>query len=126
MVVTDQGKADPDCGETLEFDEDQPVWLREAVEEFDEYGLKPYRPPRFSDGIYLHEIIRELEDNYDAEIRFIGRDIREGDPWEIQIDGRIAREVHRHRHQDGYSVVEMESSDFKEWVRTTVDDTEVG
>lgn len=124
--MTEQGQADPDHGDPLTSGEDQPGWLREAVEEFDEYGLKPYRLPRFSDGVYLHEIVGELEDNYDINIRFIGMDVREGDPWETQVDGRTVGEVHRHRHQDGYSVVEIESSDFEEWLRTAVDDTEDG
>lgn len=111
-----------DSGNFATTGEDQPAWMRDVIQEFDEHGLKPYRPSRFSDGVYLYEVVSELEDEHDVEIRFIGIDVREGDPWEVQVDGRTIGEVHRYRHQDGYSVFEIESAEFVAWVRDTIRD----
>ena len=38
-----------------------PRWWARNERLREERGLPPYRPPRFEDGIYTHEVVPELE-----------------------------------------------------------------
>lgn len=97
-----------------------PDWWREAIEEFEEYGLRPYRPPRFEDGVLKHEVIEDLETHHDIDITFIVYDSRFGDNWEVQIDDESIGEIGRHRSPEGYTVFETDSETFVEFVESTL------
>ena len=97
-----------------------PSWWRSAVEEFRAHDLRPYRPPRFVDGTPVHDVIDELTEQLAVEIGFgaVGDDYREA--WTVRINGNDAFSIPRHRSVDGYSVYEIEASDFKRKVRKSI------
>lgn len=97
-----------------------PDWWRRAIEEHREYGLRPYRPPRFRDGTLKHTVIEPIEDEYDVTIGFIDLDI-DDDSWQIRIDGDIVGEIERRRSTEGYTVFEMEADEFERYIRSRIE-----
>jgi hypothetical protein len=97
-----------------------PEWWRDAIEEFDQYGLRPYRPPRFQDGVLKHEVIGELEADHDIDIRFVTYNSQFGDNWEVQIDEKQIGEIERFRSPEGYTVFELSSKEFVEFVESNI------
>lgn len=76
-------------------------------------GLSEYRPPRFADGTYTHEVVESLEERYDCRIQFLGVDTRYPDDWEVRIDGTPAFEIGRHRDEQGNTVYERTAHAFR-------------
>lgn len=111
----DPGETDADVYEDVDTSL-LPPWWRRAIEEFKEYGLRPYRPPRFGDGAMKHAVVNRLETRNDVAVRFIGRDVSYGDDWEVYVDGDRIGTVGRHRSPHGYTVFEIESDEFVSWV----------
>ncbi|MFC6989708.1 hypothetical protein ACFQJD_15175 [Haloplanus sp. GCM10025708] len=101
---------------------DLPEWWREAVEEFEEHGLRPYRPPRFADGTMKHEVVERLEDELGVSISFVGYNVEFQDDWSLLVDGETVGPVGRHRAMAGYTVYEMDADEFESTVRAFVDD----
>lgn len=95
-----------------------PAWWRRNVELFEAHGMRPYRPPRFSDGELVPEVVAELEREYDVTIRIYGFDADDGTDWVLSVDGDRSRQLDRRRSSEGYSVYELTSSEF----RTIVDE----
>ena len=75
---------DPYEGEDLST---YPEWWRRNVEEFREYGMRPYRPPRLADGTLTPPLIEELEAEYGVSVRFRAVDPQVGNSWELVVDG---------------------------------------
>lgn len=94
-----------------------PEWWREAVELHREYGLRPYRPPRFADGTLKHEVVPELEAELGVDIRLSGIDARYGDDWTLLVDGDPVAEIPRQRSPEGYTVYELDPGAFERLVR---------
>lgn len=97
-----------------------PHWWRYAIEEFDAHGLRPYRPPRFEDGEHVHDHVEKIERTWNVEIQFIAFGNDDGENWEIRIDGEKRGEIGHHRSPEGYSVYEMESEAFIDYVESTL------
>lgn len=97
-------------------------WWREAIEEFREYGLRPFRPARFEDSSLKFEVVSELERELDIDVRFVGIDARYGDDWTVEVDGDAVGTVPRRRDPDGYTVFEMTADEFETWLRARVDE----
>lgn len=116
----DLPRRDEDPYEDVDLD-DLPDWWREAVEEFREYGLRPFRPARFEDSTLKFEVISELEQDLGVDVRFVGNDARYGDDWTVEIDGVAVGTVPRRRDSDGYTVFEMTADEFETWLRARVD-----
>lgn len=114
LRAREPGEADTDVYEDVDTSA-LPSWWRRAIEEFEEYGLRPYRPPRFSDGTLKHVVVNRVEDQYDVTFRFIGRDVSYGDDWEVYVDSERLGTIGRHRSPHGYTVFEMESDEFVSW-----------
>lgn len=95
-----------------------PDWWRRTIEEFRQFGLRPYRPPRFEDGVFKHEIVNDLEQEYGVEIRFVAYASQIGDAWEVQVDGEPVGEIERRRSPEGYTVYGMESDAFADFVES--------
>lgn len=92
-----------------------PEWWRKAIEEHRAFDLRPYRPPRFTDGEIYQEVKNELEESIGAEIRLACYDVEEG-VWDVIVGGEKVEEIERWRSPEGYSVIEMTSADFRDAV----------
>lgn len=93
-----------------------PDWWQRNAELFDAHGMRPYRPPRFSDGEIVPEVVAELEREYDGRIRIAGFDTGGGTEWALTVDGEPRRELDRWRSSKGYTVYELTASEFREVV----------
>ena len=96
--------------------EDQTDWWRENDRLREELGLSEYRPPRFADSTYTHEITDEIEAIYDCRIQFIGINTRYPEDWEIRINGEVAFDIGRYRDDQGNTVYEISAEEFRERV----------
>lgn len=94
-----------------------PDWWRRAIEEFDEAGLRPYRPPRLADGSYKHEVVDDLEATYGVSIEFVGIGVSYGDDWTIRVDGQPVASVGHRRTADGFSVFDIDAEEFRALIR---------
>ena len=119
LRIRTAGEADVDPYEGVDTSS-LPGWWQRAIEEFEENGLRPYRPPRFLDGELTHEVVDPLEDKLDIDIRFKGVAVTHEDDWSVYIDGEKIGEIGHHRSIEGYSVYEMESDHFVSWIRSEV------
>ena len=100
-----------------------PDWWQHAIEEHRQYGLRPYRPPRFDDGELKHEIVEALEERHDIEIQFIDTNANPDGPantWELRVEGECIGHVQYRRSPEGHSVVRMASTEFIDYVETRV------
>jgi hypothetical protein len=98
-----------------------PDWWRDAVGEFEEHDLPPYRPPRFADGVLVPPLIERLEAVHDVEIRLMGIDVDHGDAWGLHVDGEVVAAVERERTADGCTRYGMTSEEFVAAVRERVE-----
>lgn len=92
--------------------DDYPAWWRENIQEFRDHDMRPYRPPRFSDGELVPEIVLdcEAELGVDVGIRAVNPELEED--WELQVADTTVTTVGRHRDGDGVTIYEMTSDDF--------------
>lgn len=98
-----------------------PDWWKQNIEQFREYGLRPYRPPRFTDGEHVPEITREVEAEFDVDVLIRAVEPRLGDDWTVIVDGQEVETIGRHRSGDGYTMYEITSDEFKSIVRSAVE-----
>ena len=97
-----------------------PDWWRRAVELHREFDLRPYRPPRFADGTFKHEVVADLEATLDVDVRLRAVDARYGDDWTLLVDGDPVADVPRRRSAEGYTVYELVPEAFERLVREAV------
>ncbi|RBI58529.1 hypothetical protein DMJ13_26580 [halophilic archaeon] len=96
-----------------EDDPSQPQWWLENESLREEMDLPPYDPPRFADGTYTHEVVFQLEDQYDCTIQFVGPNTRYEEAWQIRVDGELVADIGRHRDENGNTVFEMTADSFQ-------------
>lgn len=101
-----------------------PDWWRDAIEEYEAHDLRPYQPPRFEDGTLKHEVVSTLEAEHGVSITFLGFNVEYREDWSVRIDGEDVGTIGRHRSARGYSVFEMETDEFAEFVRGALEDTQ--
>ena len=99
-----------------------PEWWRDAIREFREAGLRPYRPPRFEDGTLTPAVVHSLESALDVTVRLVCFDGTYRADWAIEVDGTVTGEIGRHRSPEGYTVFEVESDEFEARIRAHVDE----
>jgi hypothetical protein len=92
-------------------------WWQELIEEHEEHSLRPYRPPRFSDGVLMPALTKELENELDINITVIGIDSQHPNQWIIRVDGEKVTELKRERSPDGYSQLNISSDEYKTLIR---------
>ena len=97
-----------------------PEWWRRNIEQFRDHGMRPYRPPRFTDGAYAPEVVAALETELGVGVLLRAVEPRVGDDWSVVVDGREVATVGRHRSGDGYTVYELPSDAFEALVRDAV------
>lgn len=98
-----------------------PEWWRTNVELFREHEMRPYRPPRFADGVVTTEVIDRLEAELGVSIRLRSVDPQGGGGWKIWVDGDPVVAIDRTRTRDGNSRYEISSSAFESLVRDAVE-----
>lgn len=96
-------------------------WWRENIQLFRKHGMRPYRPPRFADGMYTPKILETLEDELDVSIQFRVVDPQEGNDWAIWVDGERIETVERYRDDGGCSVYDVSSEAFETLMRENSD-----
>jgi hypothetical protein len=99
-----------------------PNWWSNAVEEFEAYDLRPYRPPRFADGTLKRGVVEILENKHNVSIRFIGHNTSYEDNWTVEVAGESVGSVGRHRSPNGYTVFEIDANTFIEWMTDAATD----
>lgn len=109
---------DPYCGVDLD---EYPEWWRRNVEQFREHGLRPYRPPRFSDGKYTPAVLERLERKFGVDVLFRAVDPCIGDDWRVVVDGEDVATVGRHRSDEMYTVYELSAAELESIVIEYVD-----
>ena len=93
-------------------DAGKPEWwsANEAVKEA--FDLPPYEPPRFADDTYTHDVLPDLEHEFDCVIRFVGVDPRYPDDWEVRVDGDRLMTIGRQRDEHGNTVYRTTAGEF--------------
>ena len=99
---------------------DLPSWWQKAIKEFEQHDLRPYRPPRFKDGVLKHEVVEELEEKHDIVITFLAFGSDYEDNWEVLLNEESIGEIGRHRAPEGYTVFETSSDSFAEFVESEI------
>lgn len=95
-------------------DDGRPDWWARNEAYKRRLGIPEYSPPRFQDGEYTYAVVDDLEEAYGCTVRFVGRDSRYPEDWEVRVDGTPVMAIGRHRDENGNTVYEMDSSEFKE------------
>lgn len=99
-----------------------PEWWREAIKEFESHGIRRYMPPRFQDDVLIFSVVEQLEQEYDVEIDFVGKNVAPGDDWTVRVDHDPVGTIGRRRAPEAYTVFEMDSDEFEEWIRNRLSD----
>ena len=97
-----------------------PDWWLDQIEHFREYGMRPYRPPRFADGEIATERLLALEERLDVSIRLRAHNPDVGDEWGIVLDGSPIGTIDRYRDGDGYTVYDVSWEEFRETILTAL------
>ena len=96
--------------------DDRPDWWRENERLRAEMDLPEYRPPRFADGVYTHQVTEPLANEHGCRIQFVGMNTRYPEVWAVRIDGEPAFGIGRHRDEKGNTVYELSAEEFREAV----------
>lgn len=101
--------------------DDDPGWREENERIRAEMDLPEYEPPRFEDGVYVHEVVPGLESEYGVTIQFVGHNTDYGDDWEIRVDFEPVASIGRHRDEDGNTVFEASAAEIVETLEAELD-----
>ncbi|GAB3031500.1 hypothetical protein [Natronobiforma cellulositropha] len=113
------GETADDPYEEVDVDE-LPTWWQDAIEEFERYGLRPFRPSRFLDGSIAYSRVRDLADELETDVRIVGKNVTEGSHWQIVVDGEEVGPILKKRTVMGYTVYEIDGDEFESLVRSAV------
>lgn len=107
---------------TVDPEKNKPEWWVENEELREFLDLPEYTPPRLADDVYTHEIVSELEERFDCELRFVGIDTRYPEDWELRIDGESAFTIGHRRDENGNTVYTMDAETFRRRVEAWFED----
>lgn len=114
------GYDEEDPYEDVDLDQ-YPDWWRENIQEFSAYGMRPYRPPRFSDGEFTPEIINSLEEQLEITIWIRSIDPQKGGSWQIWVNEEPVTSINRTREPEGFSKYHIDSEEFETIIREQVE-----
>jgi hypothetical protein len=100
---------------------DYPEWWEKNAALREEMGLPEYEPSRFTDGAYVHEVIEEIEEEYDCEVELVSEDPSYPSQWTFRINGTDCAETRRHRDKNGNNVYQLTTSEFRRQVTETIE-----
>lgn len=98
-----------------------PEWWQEAIEEFRDHEMRPYRPPRFADGELVPPLLMDLEAELGVELRLRAVDPEVGKNWQVLVDGVQVAEVGRTREGEGFTEYDVDAATFASLVRSVVE-----
>lgn len=104
---------DPYEGEDLT---EYPDWWRENVDLFESHNMRPYRPPRFSDGELVPIVIQSIEEELASTVAIRSKNPTAHKEWEVVIDDETVGTVEHERHPEGYSLYKLDSEEFRQLV----------
>lgn len=93
--------------------ESLPGWWREVVEEFEEYGLRPFRPSRFKDGAVVREVVKTIEEEYNVTVNLKVINPEYNGEWSVFVDGEPVATVLHRRKVDGYTEYGITSEELE-------------
>ena len=93
--------------------ESLPEWWREAVEEFEDYGLRPYRPSRFEDGAIVREVVKSVEEEYGVTVDLKAINPEYDGEWSVFVDGEPVATVLHRRKVDGFTEYGISSEELE-------------
>lgn len=102
-------------------DVEKPDWWIANEQDRVAMELPAYEPPQFSDGVYVHDVVPELERAYDCEITLLGKNVDYLDDWEVRIDDVTRFHIGRARNDSGNTIYQCPSSEFIESVEREFD-----
>ncbi|MFC6766128.1 hypothetical protein [Natrinema soli] len=126
--IAELGEEEPTSDPSDVYDDvtSLPQWWREVVYEFEENGLRPYQPSRFTDDEIVREVVSKLEQRYDVEIRLGAKNPEPDGPWAIHVDGEPVADVEHRREPDGYTRYGVSSDRFEEIVASAIESDDRG
>ncbi|MGQ4557108.1 hypothetical protein [Halobellus sp. GM3] len=98
-----------------------PDWWQENAEHFRAYGMRPYRPPRFTDGELTTEVVDEIESETGATVEFRAVNPSPQSDWEIVVDGDVVERISRTRTGEGYSQYERPADEVRKLILSHLD-----
>lgn len=101
----------------LSDNDPRPEWWVENERLRQEMGIPPYTPPRFRDGVYTHMIVSPLEEAHDCIIKFLSPNATDWADWHVRVNGELVLTVERHRDENGNTVYDIDSEEFREAVK---------
>jgi hypothetical protein len=97
-----------------------PNWWQRNIRAFEEHGLRPYRPSRFTDGTIVQSLRDDLEAELGVSIALRRVGASPGDGWQVCVDGDPVRSVSRRRTESGFTRYDIDSDAFERCVRDAV------
>lgn len=101
-----------------------PDWWRRNILEFQSNGMRPYRPPRFTDGQLVPPIIKEMEEEVNVDIQLQAVDPGMEGKWDLIVDGRQATSIPRRRTGGGYTLYQLDAEEFVKIIRNAASKTD--
>lgn len=93
--------------------ESLPEWWREAIKEFEDYGLRPYRPSRFMDGEIVREAVKTVEEEYGVTVDLKAINPEYDGEWSVFVDGEPVATVLHRRKVDGFTEYGISSEELE-------------
>ena len=98
-----------------------PQWWQQNIELFERYGLRPYRPPQFLDGVNAQVVIDQLEQECGVEIRLQIKNPTLNQDWQLLVDGEEIAMIGRRRDGEGFSRYEIHSGEFETLIKAAIE-----
>lgn len=107
--------------ETASQSTERPEWWKKNERLREEMGLPGYEPPTFSDGVFTHTIVPQLEEKHGCSITFRSKQARYPSRWEIRVDGKCVASTARRRTDAGNTIYQLSSTAFIDLIESALE-----
>jgi len=107
--------------ETASQSSERPEWWKKNERLREVMGLPEYEPPTFSDGVFTHTVVPQLEEKHDCSITFRSKQPRYPCQWEIHVDGKCVASTARRRTNAGNTIYQLSSTAFIDLVESALE-----